>query len=141
MQFCCLYHYRYYGQLRLPSNSPPFRYAYKLSFYLKKNFQCWGGSLQFRTILSIHVASLIPKDSSMLFQALYIFHGLHPYAQGSTSSLSLSKKRVLFNDTAEFTNVTTCIFTSTLLSTLPSRFRPNISVTPGDWLLGSLAIT
>lgn len=38
-------------------------------------------------------------------------------------------------------NVTTCIFTSTLSSTLPSRFRPNISVTPGDWLLGSLAIT
>ena len=38
-------------------------------------------------------------------------------------------------------NVTTCIFTSILSNTLPSRFRPNISITPGDWLLGSLAIT
>lgn len=36
------------------------------------------------------------------FQALPIFHGLRPYAQGSTSSLSVYT--VLIDDTAEFTS-------------------------------------
>ena len=77
----------------------------------------------------------------MLLQVLYIFHDLRPYTQGSTSSLSLSKKESFLTIRQNSLNVTTCIFTSILSNTLPSRFRPNISITPGDWLLGSLAIT
>ena len=55
--------------------------------------------------------------------------------------VSFKKKSPFLTIRQNSLNVTTCIFTSTLSSTLPSRFRPNISVTPGDWLLGSLAIT
>ena len=77
----------------------------------------------------------------MLLQVPYIFHGLHLYAQGSTSSLSLKKKESFLTIRQNSLKVTTCIFTSILMDTLPSRFRPNISITPGDWLLGSLAIT
>lgn len=75
------------------------------------------------------------------FQVLHIFHGLHPYTQGSTSSFPLKKKSPFLTIRQNSLYVTTCIFTSILANTLPSRFRPNISITPGDWLLGSLAIT
>lgn len=51
------------------------------------------------------------------------------------------KKESFLTIQQNFLNVTTCIFTSILSNTLPSRFRTNISIMPGDWLLGSLAIT
>ena len=55
-------------------------------------FRWWVGSLQFRTTLSIHTASHIPRDSSvLLFQFLHTFLGFRLYDQGSTSLYSLSR--------------------------------------------------
>ena len=102
---------------------------------------CRGRSLQFQTILWIHVASFIPWDSSTVrVQALPVFHGLRPYARGSTSHLSTCVAFLTIRQNS--LHVTTCILASTLLelhhppaSHAPFLLRMGI----GYW--GFLAIT
>ena len=65
MQLCCLHNYWYYELIRLLlckiTISSTDLYVSSLQLPL-----CKGRSLQFRTILSVHVAPIIPEDSSMV---------------------------------------------------------------------------
>lgn len=102
---------------------------------------CRGRSLQFRTILWIHVASCIPWDSSTVrVQALPVFHGLRPYPRGSTSHLSTCVAFLTIRQNS--LHVTTCILASTLLGlhhppASHAPFLPRMGI--GYW--GFLAIT
>ena len=72
-------------------------------------FRWWVGSLQFRTTLSIHTASHIPRDSSvLLFQFLHTFYGFRLYTQGSTSLYSLSRPFLTIRQNSLY--VTVCMF-------------------------------
>ena len=101
-RFCCPRHPRYYGPLRLPLRSPPFRAS---SAYRVRRSQstwragipvrshCWGGdgSLLFPRRLSHHSTSLTPPGSSGLhFQALHPFRGLRQIVPGSAPGCSLA---------------------------------------------------
>ena len=102
---------------------------------------CRGRSLQFRTILWIHVASYIPWDSSTVrVQALPVFHGLRPIPRGSTSHLSTCVAFLTIRQNS--LHVTTCILASTLLGLHhpPASHAPFL-VRMGIGYWGFLAIT
>lgn len=102
MQFCCLQNLWYYERLRLPlcklATSPFGLYAASLQLSL-----CKVGSLQFRTTLSIHVASSTPRDSSMVLSKF--FPSSMVFAHNTKARLPFFPlyTRVLFDDAAEFT--------------------------------------
>jgi len=109
--------------------------------FTKKKFSAGEGlssSELYFQYMSLPLYRRIPRCCSKIYTSSMVFT-LMPKAR---LPLCLFQKKESFLTIRQNSlNVTTCIFTSTLSSTLPSRFRPNISVTPGDWLLGSLAIT
>lgn len=101
MQFCCLHNYRYYELLRL-------------LFCRNNNFTVSLYAFHSTATAVQRKVSPVPNHTintcrfpytggffNGALQVLPIFHGLHPFSQGSTSSLSTFV--VLSNDTAEFT--------------------------------------
>lgn len=120
MQLCCLHNYRYYELLRLLlckiTISSADLYVPTLQLSL-----CKGRSLQFRTILSIHVAPLIPEDSSMVHfkffppSMVFAFRGR---ARLPLISLTIRQDSLY---------VTTCTFARILLNTLSPHFTHIIS--------------
>ena len=64
-------------------------------------FRWWVGSLQFRTTLSIHTVSYIPRDSSVLLSSFFTRSMVFAYIH--KTQLLFTLFRDLFNDTAEFT--------------------------------------
>lgn len=74
-------------------------------------------------------------------QYLPTFHGLRPYAQGSTSLCSLFRD-LFFTIRQNSLNVAVCMIARTSFEvTLPTRLAPCITATHRVWLHGSLAIT
>ena len=108
--------------------------------FTKKKFSAGEGlssSELYFQYMSFPIYRRIPRCCSKVYTSSMVF----TLILKARLPLCLLKKESFLTIRQNSLNVTTCIFTSTLSSTLPSRFRPNISVTPGDWLLGSLAIT
>jgi len=107
-----------------PSDSLPASWHFRLMAYmlLLYDFSCRVGSLQFRTILSIHAAPPTPTGSSVLHQVLHTFYCLRPVLTGSTPVVSLAGALATLQVSLY---VTACIFARTAYAVLyPSAWHP-----------------
>jgi len=84
----------------LPAEQQFHRLAYMLSSY---GFPCRGGSLQFRTVLSIHAVSFTPEDSSTSLPKFFTSSIVFTQLRKAQLPLCFSFAEILLDDAAEFT--------------------------------------
>jgi hypothetical protein len=120
MHLCCLHNYWYYELIRLLlckiTISSPDLYVSSLQLSL-----CKGRSLQFRTMLSVHVAPIIPEDSLMV--QFKFFPSSMVFAFRGKARLPLFHLTIR----QDSLYVTTCTFARILSNTLSPHFTHIIS--------------